>query len=72
MAGIEAGNKAFPRIVHNYAELFKNAETVLDIGVGRGRFAKYFLKGTYEAGGRTWRAPVRFAVREYVAVEPHK
>lgn len=69
--GIEAANKPFPRIVHAHAHLFLNVKTILDIGAGRGRFAKYFLLGEYRSGGKTWRSPVRFSVEEYVAVEPY-
>ena len=70
--GVETANKPFPRIVHAHAHLFSDAKTILDIGAGRGRFARYFLLGEYSSGGKVWRSPVRFNVEEYVAVEPYR
>jgi len=78
--GIETGYKPFPKIVHENAHLFIDVRTVIDIGAGRGRFARYFLLGEYECGkkavnnGRLYhvKAPVKFNIEEYIAIEPHR
>jgi len=78
--GIETGYKPFPKIVHKNAHLFIDVRTVIDIGAGRGRFARYFLLGEYKCGkvannnGRLYhvKAPVKFNIEEYIAIEPHR
>ena len=78
--GVDTPFKPFPRVIHKNAALFRDVESILEIGAGRGRFVDYFLKGEYHSG--RWRgqpdrlyhvrAPVVFRVRRYTAVEPHK
>jgi len=80
--GRETGNKPFPLVVHRSAYLFANVETVIDIGAGTGRFAKYFLKGEYRCNRRNSnanstnhlyevKAPVKFPITKYIAIEPY-
>jgi len=56
VVGVCASRKPFPSIVLENAWRFAGARTVLDVGAGDGRFAKFFLS--------------RFDLDEYVAVEP--
>ncbi len=55
--GVDSSKKKqVPRFVIRHSDKFVNAETVLDIGAGHGRFLEWFLKYTN--------------VRKYIAVEP--
>lgn len=80
LIGRETPGKPFPMVVHENAHLFAGVRSVLDVGAGRGRFARYFLLGEYIGSSkkyprsRLWcaKAPVNFVIEEYVAVEPHE
>ena len=54
--GVDAGYKPIPKILIERGNLLRDAESVIDIGAGRGRFLKWFLLNTN--------------VKRYVAVEP--
>jgi len=78
--GRETGSKPFPKVVHRNAHLFIDVKSVIDIGAGSGRFVKYFLFGEYRCKRRPnfkptslyeVKAPVRFQIAKYVAVEPY-
>ena len=72
MIGVDTAYKAFPSVVYESSHLLRDATTVIDVGAGRGRFVKYFLRGEYRSGRYGVRAPVKFDISEYVAVEPHE
>jgi len=79
--GRETGSKPFPRIVHMNAHLFADVRTVIDIGAGTGRFAKYFLLGEYRCSRKRpnskpsslyeVKSPINFPITRYVAIEPY-
>ncbi|RLE87250.1 MAG: hypothetical protein DRJ67_05245 [Thermoprotei archaeon] len=56
--GRDSPCKPFPRIVSGNRHLLLGARRVLDIGAGRGRFARWFMENVP-------------SVEEYVAVEPY-
>ena len=71
LIGVDTACKAFPSVVYESSHILIGAATVIDVGAGRGRFARYFLRGEYRSGRYGVRAPVEFSVTEYVAVEPY-
>jgi len=70
--GVETRHKPFPSIVHENQHLLEGVKTVLDIGAGSGRFARYLLLGKYASGGRVWELKAKPTIEAYVAVEPYE
>lgn len=58
LIGIDGAKKPFPVIIERNKHLFKNVETVIEIGSGRGRFIRWFKENFP-------------SIRLYVAVEPY-
>jgi len=58
VVGVCTGYKPFPRIIEKNMHVFNGVKSVVDIGAGDGRFARWFLRNFD-------------SIEVYVAIEPH-